>query len=61
MNTNPKTGREGKEGGEQSKQNSKADWAKAPGHTMETFLRPTTSHKGNNSLNLVLTLLTDYN
>ena len=37
MNTNPKTGREGKEGGEQSKQNSKADWAKAPGLALENL------------------------
>ena len=35
MNINPKTGREGEEGGEQSKQNSKADWAKAPGLALE--------------------------
>lgn len=37
MNTNPKTGREGKEGGEQSKQNSKADWAKARGLALENL------------------------
>lgn len=37
MNTNPKTGREGEEGGEQSKQNSKADWEKAPGHALENL------------------------
>ena len=37
MNTNPKTGREGEEGGEQRKQNNKADWAKAPGHALENL------------------------
>lgn len=60
MNTNPKTGREGEEGGEQSKQNSKADWAKAPVLALENLSQIYhITYKGNNSLNVVLTLPTD--